>query len=538
MRRTVLVCILIAGATIAAYWPAMGYDFVDLDDLFNVKNNPNVTGGVTMNSIYWAFTTDYADYWHPLTWISFMVDAQFWGDDARGYHITNIALHVINSMLVLGVLSNLTGAFWRSALVAGWFALHPTHVESVAWITERKDVLSMMFWLLTMWAYTRQVRSSGSSRTVWFMVTTTLLSLGLMSKPIVVTLPCVLLLLDVWPLGRIKWPASRGEIGRFLGDVRDMFMEKILFFVLAGISAYITFLHGSRSVWEVPLSARLVNAVTAYVCYVEKTIWPLDLCVYYPYPGMFGQPAWPMWFVSMCAATLVAVTVTAVLIARRCGYFFTGWFWFLGTLVPVIGLVQVSFQSMADRFAYFPHIGLFVLIAWLLTDATKHFRVPRAIVVSAALASIAACGWLTAQQVRTWHDSETLYRHALVTCPKNWKVNHYLGDYLYYQDQFEASLAQYQAAIALKPDDASALFKAGVVLRDLNRYTEAAESLDKSIQLDPIQGDAHFNLAFVLSRLARTGEARALLREAVRLQPEQVDRNISLAAEIEAGTSR
>jgi tetratricopeptide (TPR) repeat protein len=253
---------------------------------------------------------------------------------------------------------------------------------------------------------------------------------------------------------------------------------------------------------------------------------------------MFGQPAWPMWFVSMCAATLVAVTVTAVLIARRCGYFFTGWFWFLGTLVPVIGLVQVSFQSMADRFAYFPHIGLFVLVAWLLVDATKHFRVPRAIVVSAALASIAACGWLTAQQVRTWHDSETLYRHALVTCPKNWKVNHYLGDYLYYQDQFEASLAQYQAAIALKPDDASALFKAGVVLRDLNRYTEAAESLDKSIQLDPNQGDAHFNLAFVLSRLARTGEARAHLREAVRLQPEQVDRNNSLAAEIEAGTSR
>jgi hypothetical protein len=288
----------------------------------------------------------------------------------------------------------------------------------------------------------------------------------------------------------------------------------------------------------VPLSTRLVNAVTAYVRYIEKTIWPLDLCVYYPYPGMFGQPPWPMWFVTMCAAMLVAVTVTAVLIARRCGYFFTGWFWFLGTLVPVIGLVQVSFQSMADRFAYFPHIGLFVLIAWLLTDATKHLRIPLAIVASLAIATIGACGWLTAQQVKTWQDSGTLYRHALITCPDNWKVNHYLGDYLYYQHQLEESLAHYRAAIALKPDDANALFKAGVVLRDLKRYAEAAETLGESVRLDSKQGDAHFNLALVLSRLARTSEARTHLREALRLQPAQVDRTPSLAVANEAGSFR
>lgn len=533
MRRTVLVCILIAGATLAAYWPAMGYDFVDLDDLFNVKNNPNVTGGVTINSIYWAFTTDYADYWHPLTWISFMVDARFWGTDARGYHITNIILHVTNSLLVLGVLSTMTGAFWRSAVVAAWFALHPTHVESVAWITERKDVLSMSFWLLTMWAYTRQVRSTHASRMAWFIVTVVFLSLGLMSKPIVVTLPCVLMLLDFWPLGRIAWPKSRADARRFIGDVRDLFLEKILLFVLAGVSAFITFMHGSRSVWEVPLSARLVNAVTSYVRYIEKTVWPVDLCVYYPYPGMLGQPAWPWWFVVLCGALLLAVTITALLVARRCGYFFTGWFWFIGTLVPVIGLVQVSFQSMADRFAYFPHIGLFILIAWLLADAARGRKVPTFVTSGLAIASIAACAFLTAQQVRTWRDSETLYQHALATCPDNWKMHHYLGDYLYYKQRLDDSLSQYREAMRLKTDDANALYKAGVVLRDLQRYSEAADNLGESVRLDPNVGDAQFNLALVLTKLGRTTEARTHLREAMRLQPDQVERNNSLSAEIE-----
>jgi hypothetical protein len=549
MLRAIIVCILLAGATLAAYWPATSYGFIDLDDLYNIKTNANVTNGLTANSFTWAFTTDYADYWHPLTWISFMIDADVWGNSnspdqaeseaaQRGYHITNIALHIINTLLLLGVLTTMTvptsgGGFWRSAVVAGWFALHPMHVESVVWVTERKDVLSMTFWLLTMWAYTRHVRSTSTARSAfWYALTAGFLALGLMSKPIVVTLPCVLLLMDFWPLKRIQWPATRKDVREFLSDVRGLAIEKLPLFALAAVSASITFLHGSRSVWHLDLSERLINAIAAYARYLGKSFWPVDLCVYYAYPGKFGTPPWTVGQIAFFSLLLGTITLYAFATVRKRPSTLVGWLWFVGTLVPVIGLVQVAFQSMADRFTYFPHLGLFIAVAWLAADLSAQWRIPRAVPAVLAIITMAACGWLTSQQVRTWQDSETLYRHALAISP-HMKVHLYLGDYLYGRKQLAPAIEQFDAAIAMDATHPDGWFKRGVALAYLEQDTEAIASFNTSLELDPNQGQAHRNLAIIYSFNGRFDEARQHLREARRLQPEKRAEDDAIERQIE-----
>jgi tetratricopeptide (TPR) repeat protein len=560
MRRpgweTVLGIILILW-TVAVFWQATAAGFVDYDD--DITRNPQVKAGLTPASVGWAFTTIQSTNWNPLVWLSLEVDYAIYGLSAWGFHFTNVVLHAANALLVFLVLRRMTGAVWRSWLVAAFFALHPLRVESVAWLAERKDVLSTFFGLLTLLAYARYARQPGWGRYLLVVLT---FAVGLMAKPMLVTLPFVLLLLDYWPLGRTP---CTGTVAERWAAWRWLLLEKVPLLVLSAACSVVTWYaqqHGKAiAPLEVfPLAARLANALNAYVAYLGQTLWPVGLAPYYPHPGRSVSRA----TATAAGLLLAALTAFAVRMRRSHPYLLVGWLWYVGTLVPVIGLVQVGAQARADRYTYLPHIGLFVAGVWGLANLAAR-RQGRWAVAAAVGLGLILCSRVTWDQVRYWHDDEALWRRAVDVTTANARAHNNLGAVLGKFGRHREAIAEFQAALAVDPYYADAHYHLGVALAKTGRPAEALGELRRAVELDPGEPRAHeelglllakrggpdeqeeaerhfrtalqsdpdnavvcFNLGLLLARQGREEEALPWLREAVRLQPNEARYHVAL----------
>jgi tetratricopeptide (TPR) repeat protein len=526
-RLKSLICLVLVLATSAVYWHVTGHDFVNLDDDVYVYENRHVQNGLTSDSIIWAFTTTRAGFKIPLTWLSLMLDFELYGLNAGGYHLTNLLLHIANVLLVFFILKLMTGALWRSAFVAALFALHPLHVESVAWVTERKDVLSTLFWLLTMWGYLGYVERPGMRRYLLIIVSFTL---GLMAKPMLVTLPFVLLLLDYWPLGRFKIgqsaDASHASVqapiksGQPMSAVLGLVWEKIPLFALVAVSSVVTFLAqksaGALVHFETwPIRIRIANGLVSYVKYLGKMIWPHSLAVFYPHPGH----TLPIWKAGGAGLLLLCISILVVRGARRYPYLLVGWLWYIGTLVPVIGLVQAGSQAMADRFTYIPLIGLYIIIAWGVSEIVPRLSHRNLYLATLSTTLFLFLMVLTWKQVQVWKNSISLFEHTLEVTSNNGLCHYNLGIALDREGRTDDAIKHYLEALRIKPDHVEAHNNLGVALARQGRPQEAIGHYSEALRIQPDHAGAHYNLGIVLAEQARLDEAIVHYSEAFRIRP-------------------
>lgn len=508
--------------TLVLYWPATRCAFVNCDDPEYVYENAHVQAGLTAENFSWVFSKPVLSNWHPLTMLSYMADRQFFGAQPWGFHLTNILLHTLNTALVFLVLRRLTGVSWRSWLVAALFGLHPLHVESVAWVAERKDVLSAFFWLLALWAYAEYARHSAfkdqrQKAWLWFGATLGLSALGLMCKAMLVTMPCVLLLLDFWPLGRFLTV----RIGKLL-------VEKIPFFALSAVFCIVTFVvqknGGAMSAVEnYPAGACAGNALVAYCRYLGKIFLPTSLAAYYPHPGY-----WPLEQVLLAGAVLAAISWLFYSHRARRPYLLTGWLWFLGTLVPVIGLVQVGEQSMADRYTYMPALGIFVIVIWGAHEFAAVWRFRMLAAVVAAATGMACCFALTRQQISYWQDSETLFRHTTAVTENNPLAENDLGLAVLNKGKFDEAIGHFQEAARLKPYAAEIRNNLGLAFLNKGQTSDAIEEFQSAIRLKPWFVNGHMNLGFTWFSNGNLDGAISEFKEAISLDPNNLDAKINL----------
>jgi protein O-mannosyl-transferase len=504
------------------------FDFVNYDDLEFVVENSHVSTGISATNLRWAFTNAYAGTGGPLTWISHMVDARLFDLDAGAHHRTSLVLHACNALLLLAVLWTMTHKTGRSAWVAALFAVHPLHVESVAWVAERKDVLSTTFWFLTVWAYVIYVRRP----CVWRYTTmATFFALGLLSKPMVATLPFVLVLLDVWPLERIN---VREVYRRGTKPARDpsiprLVLEKTPLFVLSAISIALTFeaqrkIGAIAAIESLPIGSRVSNAIVSYVAYIGKMFWPIDLAAFYPHP--LSIP--PVRLVG-AALLLGVLTVCAIVAARDKPYVTVGWFWYVGTLVPVIGIVQLGSHAMADRFTYIPLVGLFIVVAWGGTSLLQRAGSSWATVTIAAVAVVVAFAVISRAQVHYWQNGVTLWERATQVTRNNARAHANLGVALAREGQRARAIAEYRDALRIEPGYAEAHNNLALVLTAEGRAEEALAQYQDAVRLKPDYANAHTNLANLLDERGRADEAIAHYREAIRLDSSHVLARVNLA---------
>jgi tetratricopeptide (TPR) repeat protein len=510
-----------------SYGGVLGNDFIDFDDTQYVTDNAMVRQGLTPAGLAWAFTTTEAANWHPLTWISHQLDVQLFGLDPRGHHAVSLLLHGLNACLVLAVLHALTGALWRSAAVAALFALHPLQVESVAWAAERKNVLSTLFFLLTLLAYRRYARRPGAPR---FALVAALLAAGLLAKPMLVTLPFVLLLLDFWPLGRFAPPgAPRGVRPPGTAGALRLVLEKAPLFVLAAVSSAVTFV-AQRDYGAIAssysLAVRVSNAVAGYAGYLGKMLWPQNLSFFYAHPG----EALPIPRTAAELALLAAVTAAAVLGLRRRPYLCVGWFWYLGTLVPVIGLVQVGSQAMADRYAYIPLLGLFVAGVWLAADGAARTRHGATVLGATLVAILVPLGLATHSQVALWRDTTTLTANVSMGL-NNWVAQQLAGRRLFAAGRLDEAIAAYREAIRLNPSYDTAYYNMGIALMSKGLREEAMAAYRQVLHLKPDNVDALVNLGAALAQSGDLPGAIEHFKKALSLQPDLLEAraNIEIA---------
>ena len=494
------IYLLLAAAILIVYGQVLHFDFVTYDDPDYVTANPHVQAGLTWAGIAWAFRTSFAGNWFPLTWLSHMLDASLFGLDSGWHHFTNVCLHALSTLLWFALLKRLTGSRWRSALVAFLFALHPLHVESVAWVAERKDVLSGLFWVLTLWAYAGY---TDRPRPLRYALTLFLFCLGLMAKPMLVTLPAVLLLLD-------RWPLHRGT----------KILEKIPFFAASlAVSLVTVLVHkevgATASLSLIPPLVRFENSLVSYVAYFLQTLWPADLAVFYPYPtGSLLLPA------VIAGIVLAAATVWVIRAFPRQPYLTVGWFWYLITLLPVIGLIQVGAQARADRYTYIPMVGLAIALVWGVSDALD--RWPR-IQITAAAALCLACLALTWRQLQYWRDSIALYRHAIDVTSENYVARFNLAVVLEKRGDRAEAVSQLRETVRIRPRFAPAHSALGQLLAEQGHPEQALPELQTALSLNPDLPGVQVRLGSVLGTLGRTEEAAAAFSEAIRLQPENAD---------------
>ena len=527
----VLVCSLLAATTVLAFNGVFHCDFLFYDDAPYITHNEHVREGLTLSGVRWAFTSVYESNWYPLTWISHMLDVELFGLSPAGHHLTALALHVLNGLILFLLLCWLTRARWRSAVVAGLFALHPLHVESVAWIAERKDVLSTLLWLLTTVVYARYTRGGKRSD---YLLAVGLFTLGLMSKPMLVTLPFALLLLDFWPLGRTKFTEAANPDFGSRGPLKTpvpwhrLLVEKIPFFLLAASSSAIT-LFAQKSGGAIkglelyPLGVRIANALIAPVAYLGKTAWPSDLAIFYVHPQ-----AWAAWKIIGAAALLVFFSVASVALARQRPYLLVGWLWFLGTLIPVIGIVQVGLQSMADRYTYIPLIGIFIAVAWGGFDLARAWALPRAALAALVTVTLVACGICTQNQVQHWKNTETLFTQAIATSPENFPAHLVLGEFLLDEGRIDEGIFHCEEVARIAPDYGPGRFRIGRALVARKRFGEALPHLEAARKLQPRNAQTRFLLASVMERREDRARAIAFLREGLSLRPGDVAARTSL----------
>ena len=524
-RPDIYISLFLLLATLAIYVQVSTYEFVSYDDPEYITENAQVRGGLTPENLAWAFTSNRDGNWFPLTWLSHMLDYRLFGLNSGGHHLVNVLLHLLSTFLLFAILSRMTGSRWRSAFVAALFALHPLHVESVAWVAERKDVLSGLFWMLTLWGYVRYVERPKPGR---YLLVLLPFCLGLMSKAMIVTLPFVLLLLDIWPLRRLAIvdahsagsPKLKTEPARNTKSISGILVEKAPLFALSGIVAAVTFMaqkSGGAVVstdW-IPVGKRIGNALISYIAYIFQMFWPARLAAFYSMPDEL-----PAWQIIGAGIVLSIISILALRSLRRAPYVAVGWFWYLGTLIPVIGLVQVGMQARADRYTYIPLIGLFMVLAWGLPEALQ--RRPKAgtaLATGAALAC-AACMILTWNQVQTWRNSKSLFQHAIDVEPGGFLGYYGMGGVLQNQGRPAEALPSYLEAVRLAPRHAGAHSGLGNVYLSLGRIDAAIAQLSEALRLSPDSVDDHISIGIALNRQGKSDEAAAQLLAALRLNPD------------------
>ena len=533
-RPDLLIVFGLAVVTFGIYAQVIGHRFLTFDDNWYIEDNPMVNRGVTLAGLGWAFTTFHEGNWHPLTWIAHMIDSQLFGMFAGGHLLVNALIHAANTLLLFWFLLRTTRARWSSALVAALFALHPLHVESVAWASERKDTLSTFFGLLSLIAYVRYAEAPSIRRYAWVAIT---LALGLMAKSMLVTWPFVMLLLDYWPLGRLADPigkehqrsASHREAATGIGS---LVWEKLPLFALVAASAVVTSVAQSyagavQTFTEVPFVLRLSNLLVSYAKYLLLAFWPNDLAVFYP----FREAVIPAWQIIGAALLLIGITGFCFFQRKIRPYLIVGWLWFLGTLVPVIGLVQVGAQTMADRYFYVPSIGLFIALVFGLADIAERRRV--APWLSAAIANVVLLilATLTNAQIHRWSDSFTLFKHTLTVAGPSVAAEDALGLAMHNNGQLDEAPAHFEKALQMQPDDYLALLNMGVIRFYQGRVPEAIEYAQAAIRSDPRAAKAHNLLGMALAKQNRSDAALDEMRRAVKLAPKnaEIRNNLGLA---------
>ncbi len=523
MRRVITVCLILASVTLAAYWPVFRNSFVSYDDPSYVTENPHVLKGVNSADLEWAFKTNQAGNWHPLTWASHMLDVSLFGLQPAGHHFTSLLLHTVNTILLFLLLRAMTGTWWRSSAVAALFALHPVHVESVAWVAERKDVLSTFFLLLTLLAYLHYVHALSppaktSAALRWYLLAAFFFACGLMSKPMLVTLPFVLLLLDFWPLQRLQ----HTTLGPQRSTLSRMVWEKIPLFALSAASCVVTFIvqRGAgavNSLETVPLELRLSNALISYVRYLGKTLWPENLAVFYPLPR-----EWPLEWAVAAAVLLLSLTGVVLWRLRRAPYLAAGWFWFLGTLTPVVGFVQVGQQAMADRYTYIPLIGIFVMIVWSLAEIPLRRPATRPWLAVGGAVIVAGCGLVTWRQLAVWRDSRALFEHALLVTRDNPVAHNNLGAVLLGTKDFANAEIHFNEAVRIHANYPEALANLALCRERQGQADEAIGLYQRALQ-GRDSAVLHFNLGNLLAKQGKLPEAEAEYLAALKLQSEFAD---------------
>src|SRR5262245_32314205 len=525
-----LVCLGLVAVTLAVFGQTLTHDFVNFDDHVYVYENPLVIRGLSTEGVIEAFTHTHARNWHPLTTLSHMLDCQLYGLNASGHHLTNVILHTISVLLLFLVLKQMTAALWQSAFVAALFAIHPLHVESVAWIAERKDVLSAVFFMLTLAAYVQYTRAPSVLR---YLLVALLLALGLMSKPMLVTLPFVLLLLDYWPLGRIGGPKS--EVGSRL---RKLITEKIPLFALSAFSCIATLLaqrQGPSAIDQLPFLWRLENTFVTYVTYIWQLLWPAQLAVFYPHPNSHLLLA----EVTAAIALLLGITLLVISLRRTRPYLITGWFWYLGMLVPVIGLVQVGEQAHADRYTYLPQIGLYIVITWTVGHLRLESTRPRrALVGGIAAIAIVSLGARAFGQTYYWKNSETLWNQALGVTGENDVAHNNLGFLFLRRGEIDKAISEFQTALDIRSRNTQSHYSLGAALIQSNLgnalarkqlWDAAIDHLQEAIRLRPDYADAYFNLGSVLFQQGRIDQAIAQWRAALAIRPRDAEAHRNVA---------
>ena len=516
-RASVGVCLALVVGVAAVYGQVLGHEFLAWDDDHYVTRNVRVLQGLSGESVVWALGSLAAKNWHPLTWLSHMLDVQIFGPNAGAHLAVNAGLHAAAAVLLFLALRALSGSLWRSAFVAAIFALHPTHVESVAWVSERKDLLSGLFFALTLLAYAGYARRPGVVR---YLLVFLALALGLLAKPMLVTVPLVLLLLDVWPLGR--WQRSRALA---------LVGEKVPLLLLSGFASWMTLLAQSRgalaSIDALPLSARLGNASITYVAYLWKTLWPANLSFFYPHPALVSEGA---LLVPALASALVLGIVTAAIaiFGRRRPYLGVGWLWYLGMLVPVIGLVQVGVQSMADRYTYLPLIGIYVIAAWGARDWLAQFPSARPLAAIAAALAIAVCAGLAFRQAATWRDSATVFEHGMAVTENNYVAYHHLGLLAVDDGRLDEARGYHERALEIYPRYAPAQVGLGTVLVRKGNLPLAIEAFQRAILQSPYSAEAHNNLGAVFAQQGDLERAEKRFDYALELRPDYGKPHVNL----------
>jgi tetratricopeptide (TPR) repeat protein len=507
------VCICLAVLTWIVFGQTLWHDFINYDDQRYVYENTKITNGLSFGSIAWAFTHIHSTNWHPLTTISHMLDCQLYGLRSGWHHFTNILLHTLAVILLFVALTKMTGAFWRSGFVAAVFAIHPLRVESVAWIAERKDVLSGVFFMLTLLAYLHYTRLPSVKR---YLVVMLVLACGLMSKPMLVTLPFVLLLLDYWPLDRIR--------GQFWMRV----LEKLPLVALSAISSIATLVAQKGAVgWtdELPILERVNNAVLSYVLYIWQMVWPARLAVFYPHP----ENTLPLWQIISSLLLLICITAVAIALRKQRPYFITGWLWYLGMLVPVIGLVQVGWQGRADRYTYLPQLGLYIAVTWAAADLTASWRRQRTIVSVAALLVLGVLSSCAFVQTSYWRDSETLFKHALAVTKNNDVAENNLGIVFLGRGKLDEAISLLQAAVALRSENSPAHENLAKALLQKGNVSDALIHYQKLLELQPDNIEVHNIVGTVLVQQHHIRDGVEEWEKVLAIQPENGNAMSNLA---------
>jgi tetratricopeptide (TPR) repeat protein len=572
----VLITLFLIVVILVVFWPVKNFRFLSLDDEDYVTDNPQVLNGLSFKGVIWAFTTMHSSNWHPLTWLSHMLDAELYGLNPRGHHFTNLLFHLANALLLFLVFKRMTGMVWRSGFVALLFALHPLHVESVAWVAERKDVLSTFFWMLTMGAYLYYIHQVSLRR---YLLVFLSCALGLLSKPMLVTLPFVLLLLDYWPLGRFQMASSRdiriSHIKTWSNSANGMpvllrlVWEKVPLFVLVIASCLLTVIAQQKggavtSLEALSLEVRMANALISYISYIGKMIWPSLLAIQYPYPERVL-----LWQITGAGLFLMGVSALVIREFRRRPYLVVGWLWYLGTLVPVIGLVQVGSQAMADRYTYIPLIGLFVMMVWGIPEYLAGWRYRRVVLPASATLVMVLLMILTRIQLQYWNDSLSLYKHSLDVTANNYlghigygialskqgkedeaiahfnkalkikirpgqlhplftDIHYNLGNALVRQGKYDEAIDHFAKVLMVKPDFAKAYNSWGVALSRQGKYQEAIEHYKDALKIKKDYAEAHNNMGVALFRLGEIQEAMTHYKNALRIMHSYADAHYNI----------